>query len=311
MANNKTSKHNASKIIVPKTTTVKDNLKDQKFSLRKTLILSIIAGILLLIANSAIWVNQQIFNETNFSNTATNSLTSESSRNALASSLTDRIFADRPIAKRLAGNTSEKIISGLLGTDQTKTALDFVTGRLHVILTSDQKEEIAIDLSGIKSTVGEIITVIETTGKDPKLDPVNIPDKVVIIEEGAIPSLYKIVLFFMWFAPIAFIASITILSIQYIQHKKQYKLLMIIQGSVIFAVGLLGLLLGPLFKPAVLAQINKSDGRVVVGNLYDAFIATFNSQTAYLISFGVAMTLVGVTLYYIPKVRSFVNSQGK
>jgi hypothetical protein len=213
--------------------------------------------------------------------------------------------------KRLAGNTSSKIISGLLGTDQVATGMDFVTSRLHVIMTSNNREEISLDLTSVKATIGRVISVVETTGNDPKIDPSNIPDKVVLVEKDAIPSLYKVSLAFVWFAPIAFISALTLFSVQYIRNKKQYKTLLIIHGSVMIVIGALGLLVGPLFRPAVMAQISKTDGRVVVGNLYDAFMTTFNNQTMYIISVGFALLLLGATLTYVPKMKAVKNAQAK
>ena len=97
---------------VKKTKTVSDNK-----SYKKVVFLSTISGFFLLISNTAIWLNNQVFDTTNFTNTVTTSLTSESSRNAISQNITDRIYEDRPIAKRVAGDFTTKIIGGLLATD--------------------------------------------------------------------------------------------------------------------------------------------------------------------------------------------------
>jgi len=55
--------------------------------------------------------------------------------------------------------------------------------------------------------------------------------------------------------------------------------------------GLITMFVGPLFKPPLLANIANPGSRTVVGNLYDAFIATFNAQAVILIWFGVVLAV--------------------
>ena len=87
------------------------------FFREKTIWLALLAGILILIANSALWANNNIYNEEKFSEIVTESITSESSREAIADGVTSEIFKDSPVARRLVGGTSTKLISGLLDTD--------------------------------------------------------------------------------------------------------------------------------------------------------------------------------------------------
>jgi hypothetical protein len=86
-------------------------------SINYLILTSLIAGLLLVVANSAIWVNRQVFNTENFTNTAVSSLSSESSRQALGSRITDEVLKDYPVVKSIAGDRLSNLISGLLGTD--------------------------------------------------------------------------------------------------------------------------------------------------------------------------------------------------
>src|SRR5690606_22608926 len=89
-----------------------------------TLGLVILAGILRGVASSALWVNHYVFNTDTFSSVVTTSLTSESSRQAIAQGITDRALSDRPVLKKVAGDVPVRLMSGLLGTTQATNLID-------------------------------------------------------------------------------------------------------------------------------------------------------------------------------------------
>lgn len=273
--------------------------------LKTTLGLGLLAGILLVITNSAIWVNRYIFNTDNFSSVVTTSLTSESSRQAIAQGVADRALADRPVLQKVAGDVPVRIISGLLGTTQASNAVDTVVSKLQVAVTSNNQESIAIDLSGIKSTVTQLVDVASNLGREPRVNPDNIPSEIVLIDKDDIPDFYRIGVAFLWIAPLALIGALAALAYPYIKNRGEYKTILAIQGACVAAAGLLALLVGPLFRPPLLANIERAAGRAVVGNLYDAFIATFATQSWYVIGLGVLMLVLGggLSLYAVTKKR--------
>jgi energy-converting hydrogenase Eha subunit E len=95
----------------------------------------------------------------------------------------------------------------------------------------------------------------------------------------------------LWLAPISLITAFVLLAFPYIKHLNDKRRILLVQGVAVTVVSLLGFLVGPLFKPPVLAQVNY-ESRTVIGNLYDAFIATFNNQLLF-------MTLSGLLLVII------------
>ncbi len=282
-----------------------------KQSLNKTIILTVFAGFFLLITNSAIWVNNQIFDSENFTNTVTTSLTSESSRTAISEEITNRIFADRPVAKRIAGNFSTKLIGGLLDTDQFKNILTPAVERIQAYATSSNQQTVAIELGGVKDIITRITNVAETLDREVAVNTANIPDQIVIINAENVPDLYKIGIVFLWLAPLAFFAAVALLSYPYLKHLNDKKKILITQGSIITLAGLIGLLVGPLFKPPLMSIAKEPNGRVVIGNLYDAFIATFNSQTTILALLGVLIVLIATAWIGYPYVKNMVNSRKK
>lgn len=265
--------------------------------LAKTFWLSVLAGFLLLIANSAIWVNNYIFNEDNFSEVVTTAITSDSSRQAIAERVTNAAFEDRPVLKKVAGDVSTKIVSGLLATNQADAAISEVTRRLNVVITSNNPEPVAFDLTGIKGIVTQLVNVSASVGREPQIDPNNIPDQIVLLDTESLPNFYKVSVAFLWIAPLAFIGALAALAFPYLKPSRQIKPMLLTQGAVITAFGLLGLLVGPLFRPPLLANVKTSQGRVVIGNIYDGFITTFNAQTRLIIVLGIVLGLIAGAMY--------------
>lgn len=270
--------------------------------IKRTIWLSVLAGILLVITNSAVWVNNQIFDSNNFTNTAKSSLTSEESRNAIAKGISDRVFEGRPVLNNLVGDTSTSIISGLLGTNQAEQALSKVTLRFHTMVTSENSESITLELAGIKSVMNRLYDVSTDLGREPKVDPGRIPEQIVIVDANKLPNFYKESVILLWLAPLAFIGALISLAYPYFKQPRKYQSILAIQGAFVTAAALLSLSIGPLFRPPVLNNIQTESGRIVVGNLFDAFIATFNSQTMYLFIIGLSALLISALLYLYQKI---------
>lgn len=276
---------------------------------QRTVITGLIASILLVVSSSAIWVNRYIFDTDNFTSIAVKSVTSESSRQALASGIVDRALSDRPIIKNVAGGTATRLVSSLLGTDQFENVLTAAVSRLQVYLTSSNQESVTLNLSGIKSTLGSLI---DLSGRDgdgsaaTKLE--NVPDEVILVNADNIPDFYKYGLAFLWLGPISGLLALGLLAYPYIKDRSRYYIIAAVQGGFIVLAGLAAHLIGPLFKPPLLANIPNPGSRTVVSNLYDAFMVTYNSQAVILVELGIVLAVVpfavheGLKLYNRRKV---------
>ena len=241
-------------------------------------------------ANTAIWINRQIFDTDNFTNTAVTSITSESSRKALGARITDEALQDTPVVKNIAGDRVSGLISGLLGTDLANSLLVASVSKLQVYVTSSDQQDVDIDLTQLKGILTKVVALgdIEQTIK---VDPNNIPDKIVIIEAKNVPDLYGYGVAMSWLAPLAALVAIGLLARPYFRDRKSYLKIMTVQGLSLIVVGLISLLTGPLLRPIALESVTNANGRIVVGNLYDAFIKTFDAQTAIIVYFGLAVCL--------------------
>lgn len=213
----------------------------QGFLTKRLVITSILAGLLLIIVNSAIWVNTQIFNTENFTSTAVSSLSSESSRRAIGARITDEALKDRPVLKNIVGDHATNLISGLLATDQANKLLTASVSRMQVYVTSNNQQDVDIDLSGLKSI---LTRVVELSGSEQaeKIDPDKIPDKIVLIEEENVPDIYMYGVILSWIAPLGLLLAIGLIATAYITDRKRYSSTMIVHGVVFVSAGLLSLL---------------------------------------------------------------------
>src|SRR5579871_2269472 len=120
--------------------------------------LAIIAGILLIVANSALWFNDNIFDTTTFTNTASQALLSESSRDALAGTVVNKALAGQPALQSLVAQPATNLISGLLNSDLAHTAVQRTVTKLQTTITSKNPQPIAINLVPLKTTLTKVMT---------------------------------------------------------------------------------------------------------------------------------------------------------
>lgn len=271
-------------------TTVTPNWK------KLTIILSIIAGILLVIANSGLWVNRYVFNSEAFADVVTDSLTSDSSRSAIASGVVTKAFEGRPITAKLLTNPATNLVEGMLGSNAAESGIRTVAERLNILVTSKEKKVIAFDLTGIKGVIEKITGVAGDAAPD-KLDVNAIPDSITLLDTNQLPDFYSYSVAMLWISPLALLGALALLVVPHAKYRKDWSKILAVQGGFIVLAGIFTLAVGPLFKPLVLGGIAQTLPRTVVGNLYDSFIATFNQQSMYPIWFGVLLAAIAGGYY--------------
>lgn len=266
-------------------------------NLKRPIIAAVIASLLLIVSSSAIWVNRYIFDTNNFTEIAVESVTSDSSRQALASGIVDRALSDRPVVRNVAGGTATRLVASLLGSDQFENVLTKAVSKLQVYLTSSNQESVTVNLSGIKNTLGSLIDLSGRSDGEAATKLENVPDEIVLVDANNIPDFYRYGLLFLWLGPISGLLALALLAYPYIKDRRHYYWIALIQGSFIMVAGLAAHLIGPLFKPPLLANIPNPGSRTVVSNLYDAFITTFNAQALTLVKAGVVLAVLPLVVW--------------
>lgn len=279
---------------------------------RNFIISCIVAGVLLLISNSALWANRQIFDNNAFNQTAVTSLTSQSSRDAIAAKITDEALQSHPKIQNVVDDSLIKLISGLLDSDRFETVLSKSVSKLYIYTTSSNQEDVAIDLTGVKNVMNKLVEVSARTDAngtlgqklntaDQKLN--GVPDQIVLINADDIPDFYNFGVAMTLLAPFTLLAAVILFAYPYIRNTKGYLSFMVAQGVTLIFVGLAALLVGPIFRPITLGPIQDPNIRIVAGNLYDSFLSTFSNQTAYLITIGFVVCALALIIKVVKVYR--------
>jgi hypothetical protein len=276
------------------------------FRFKQYLAFSIISALLLIIANSAFWFNNYIFNTANFTQLTTTALLSDSSRNAISGEIVDKALANRPAIRNAVQEPATKLIAGLLDANIAKNVLNRAVTRLQIAVTSKNPESIAIDLTSIKGTLNTVVTVANSvsgkTADENSFDPNNIPDQIVLVDAQNLPNIYTLGTVLLWLGPISLLIGLLLLGYAIYQSRRSLEALsktLALEGVIVMLGGVVAYLIGPLFQPIILAQVPDPNLRVVVTDIYQAFIGKFNAQCNSLYTLGLLLLIAGGVAWFI------------
>ncbi len=191
----------------------------------------------------------------------------------------------------------------MLDGDRVESVLSKTISKLHIYVTSANQEDVTIDLTGLKDVINRLVEVSDRAQREsPNLQKLeNIPDQIVLVQADNVPDFYNYGVAMTFIAPFAFLAAVMLLAYPYIRNFKNYLSIMTAQGLALIFIGFAALLIGPIFRPITLGPIQDANARVIAGNLYDSFIATFNSQTSVLIIIGLVACLsaLGIKMFKV------------
>lgn len=237
-----------------------------------------LAGVFLLLAQSAYWVNHTIFDKTQFTSIVTSTLNTEESRQAIATTVVNKALAERPVVKRVAGAKATQLVTGLLGTDIVTQTFNTLINKAYEYLTSANPQDIDIDLLAIKTPLARIVSFAEDQGREVAFDPNNIPDTIVLFDASALPDIYRYSQMVLIFGPFCWLLTLGIFAAYIYRGRRVLAKRVYIVGGVILAVSFIGLLAGPLLPPPVMSFVPNPDMRSVVGSLITNLLAPFSQQ---------------------------------
>jgi len=244
------------------------------------------AALLLFLGQSAYWINHTVFDQQNFTQITTNALLKESSRDAIATSVVDKALADRPVAKRVLGSRLESLVSGLLGTDLSSQAIKTLTSKTYAYATAPNREDIAIDLTGIKDPLSSLITVVQGVQNvrgvesESRLETAQakIPDQIVLISSDSFPDISGAVKTMLWVGPLLWLGSLICFILYIYLGRAQYAKKVYMAGLAIIIVALFGLATTPFIPPPIAAAVQNIALRPVAESLASGFLAPFAEQ---------------------------------
>ena len=225
-------------------------------------------------------------------------ITKEPNRRAISQAIVDKIFADRPLADKLIGDRSVNLISEMLNSDLSQKTLNRVASSGYAYVTSKDRQDIAVDLTAIKQPISTIVSLAESRGRDVKIDPSKIPDKITIINSSELPQVSNYIRnmliagLFLWLTVI-----LTFSIFIFINRKTLVKQLYIV-GSVIIGVSILALFTGPFLPSIISSFVNNINLRTVVTDLASAYLSPFYQQL-YLTILITSLTLLAIRFRWI------------
>lgn len=258
---------------------------------------AIVTVFLLLVSQTAFWLHNNIFNNQNFTNIATQAITMESSRQSIASAVVDKALEGRPALQSAIGGRLTNLVTGLLGTDLVEQSTEKAVQKAQLLVTTPRKPPVVLDLTGIKSTATKLADVLNRDGEQ-KVDPANIPDQIVLIDTSKIPNFYNYGITVLWLGPLSLLAALGLMAWWIYKgtlaavRVKRFRISLVI----VFASGVIALIVGPLVKPAFLSVAESAQAMTLLGNIFDGFIKPFNDQAKALV---VASVLVFIVTYLV------------
>lgn len=242
------------------------------------LVLLLIGGLGLFMGQSAVWVSSTVFNQKMFVETTNNVLTTEESRNDIAALIVDRALDDRPVVKRLVSGQATALLSGLLGSDLVSNIYTRVANSAYAYITSPNQQDIAIDLTSIKTPLSGVVSFAENRGQTVQFDPSQIPDQIVLLDADDVPDLSGYIQAIL-VLNVLFWALAIITFAGYILLKKDGRVRRTYQVlAVISLVAVIGLLTGPFVPPMIASFVSIIQARDLVTALTSAYLAPFVAQ---------------------------------
>lgn len=264
------------------------------------LLFSILATILILIAGISFWFYKEVYNKDNFQKHVSTAITTQESRDAIASLIIEQGFKNRPVLRNLFAEQAESALAGLLDGPRVQNILNRFILRVYDSLFSTEPKAISIDLSSIKNIVSRLSLIIESvTDKD--IQNVQIPDAIVLVRAGDIPSIASFGLTLLWIGPIALITGLGLVIWLFWRAHDRASISKILGGCL--AVGsLIMLLLTAWYKPVILAMFKDSYARTVGEQIFNEFLTSLNNQYYFLLFIGILFILGGYIYkrYYAP-----------
>lgn len=260
-------------------------------SKRTSVILIVLATILIMFFCFSFWLNKYIFDPQNFKRVTTDAILQEDSREAIASEVVDAALENNPLVKEVIGEKVESLVSNLLESNVSRTLFEEAALVIQKIITSPKREEIAIDTTVIKGFLEPLAEVVSPDDPD-ALKVEDVPDKIVLIQEGGVPSISTFGDIVFWVAPVTLIFSILIFAyVLYASVDRRWALR--VSGYALIISSVIVSVLPYLFTPAIFASATNENMKIILTNIYFAFLSKFVLQHFFIIVVAVIMLVLG------------------
>lgn len=259
-----------------------------------SVILLLFAAAMLFMAQSSYWINHTLFNQTTFSQITSQAILEESSRDAVATALVDKALADRPVLMRTVGERVTSFVSGLLGSDLSAQLIKTLSSKTYAYITASNREDIAINLEGIKAPLAGMVDLAQSAGRGERLESIEekLPNEIVLAKSSDFPDLSRTVQVMLWLGPLFWLASLLSFAGYIYMGRRDYARRVYWVGGTIAAVALLGIVTAPFIPAPVAAAMPNINLRPVAINLANGFLQPFIAQMYWMLGITLLALLI-------------------
>jgi cytochrome bd-type quinol oxidase subunit 1 len=267
-----------------------------KYIVKISLFFTVVAT-LLIIALTGFWLQRTFFNTERFTQIASTSIVSESSRQSIGTLVAERVFANRPALESIFSDRLSSFTAGILATDSAQKIIQTAAQEAQLLITSPRRDPVVLNLTSIKTAITGVQSITQTPDAERRINIGDIPDSITLIDTSELPNVHNLAVYVLWLGPISLlIASIAIIW-WILRATKKYRLRRVqIVFSVLIATAIIAVVLGPLIEPAFIAIGRDAASQTLLRNLYEAFTLPFTNQ-ALLVGLVGVIGLLSTTLY--------------
>jgi hypothetical protein len=259
-------------------------------------ILSILFAILILFANFSIWFERNILDEEQFKKIAVETLTMESSRQAIASEIVTRAISKWPTVYEVLGDPLEKYIADFIDGPMSQTIIEKTVSILYYPFSGKEPEPVSIDL-GVAKPISDLAMKAASLFSPElaqKIEDLNISEKIdkVAIWNEKIQTLSENLKNFLrlgWLAVL--FAGLILVFLIFRYNDWTYSLKRV--GIILAVAAVLNIFIDNNLDSKLLAMFENENLKIIVQNLYNILVTSLNKQVFLVMILGIIIAVVG------------------
>ena len=167
---------------------------------------------------------------------------------------------------------------------------------MNILITAKEPQSVTVDISAIKGFIKPIAGALDKRfGASVQVG--DVPDSLVLIQKGEIPSIYGWAVVLLWVGPILGLIGIAILAgLIWRAASEDRPAVLRVAGSVLAIGSVVFVVLVRGMKAPILASVTSGNGKIIVGDIFDAFSAGLTAQTWLLAIIGLILIGAGYVL---------------
>lgn len=247
-----------------------------------------------------IWFKNNILNRENFVNTTVSVLSTEETRNAIADEVVGVVQQKAPVIGQITAPILTKVIVGVLDTDLFNNVFNKLAEEIYYQMTTSNPRPLEIKTGGIAVLISPLLA-----DQNPNFLK-NFPDKIVIIKQGSIPSLYQFSNILSILGPVLLIAGLILAGFSWIKtvNKRSF---FVVFGLTLAATGFIIYSMIPVVGNYITSSLSSPNAILILTNIYDAFTYKIVDFSLYVLVIGLVLAICAKflrkSLFKLPKKR--------